>query len=202
MTHYSLEVSSAPAAEPLSTSEAKAWMRVDLSNDDAIIDRNVKAARVRVEDETGLSLITQTRKLHLDRFPYSDDQVILIPRGPVQSITSITYYDEDGTQQTWSSSEYSIDKTSIPARLSLAYGYSWPTTRDIRKAVTITYVAGYGASGSSVPADILDAILLLASHWYEHRETDVVGATVTSVPRTWDYIINPWRRIVKDVFSY
>jgi uncharacterized phiE125 gp8 family phage protein len=40
--------------------------------------------------------------------------------------------------------------------------------------IQVTYVAGYGAA-ASVPQKYKQAMLLLIGHWYENRETVIVG---------------------------
>ena len=126
----------------ISTANAKAHLKVDISDDDTLIDTLVVATRTYIEEYTGRTLVPKTLKLYLDRFPY-DGQSILLPDGPTVSISSVQYVDGDGTTQTWSSSNYSIDAVSIPARLSPAYNVSYPSTRTQNNAVIITYIAGY-----------------------------------------------------------
>jgi uncharacterized phiE125 gp8 family phage protein len=55
-----IEVTTQPAVEPLTTAEAKAHLRVDLTHEDNLIDAAVIAARTYVENFTRLKLITQT----------------------------------------------------------------------------------------------------------------------------------------------
>lgn len=180
--HFSLQVSSEPAVEPVSTAEAKAHMRVDVSDDDTLIDAYIKAARIRLEEDTGRALITQTLVVKLDDFPLYENTALLLPRPPLQSVTSITYIDEDGVQQTWDSSKYIVDTGSEPARITPAYDEVWPSARDQINAVTITYVAGYGDAATDVPSDLIQAVKMLAAHWYEHREEVAIGVSVSSVP--------------------
>jgi uncharacterized phiE125 gp8 family phage protein len=158
---------SAPAVEPLSTAEAKDHLKITHSDDDTIIDSYVTAARLWCEAFIQRQLITATWELVLDAF-WAD--AIPLPFPPLASVTSVQYIDTDGDSQTFSSDDYVVDTKSAPGRIYLAYNESWPTTRQVREAVTITYVAGYGASGSDVPEEIRTAIRLLTAHYYEHRE--------------------------------
>ena len=64
----SLVVSSAPSSEPLTLSETKSYLRVDHSNDDALITSLIIASRQFVEEHTGRGLMTQTLNLFLDGF--------------------------------------------------------------------------------------------------------------------------------------
>jgi uncharacterized phiE125 gp8 family phage protein len=61
--------------------------------------------------------------------------------------------------------------------------------------VTVTYVAGYGPAGDDVPAAIRHAMLLLIGHWYEHRESVVVGGNPVQVPLAVQALLRPYRRV-------
>ncbi len=240
--HYSLSEITAPAAEPLSTADAKTHLRYDsiivtagsfvtgetyvintvgntdftaigaadndvgtsfvatgagtgtgtavLGLEDDLIDALVKAARKRLEMDTGRALITQTWELYLDKFP-DDDGEIWLPKPPLQSITSIKYYDTDGVEQTWSSDDYRVDIKSEPGRITPAYNESYPTTRTMINAVTIKFVCGYGSAGSDVDDDLIQAIKLLVGHWYEFREAVLSGTIIAEVPQTYQWLRSP-----------
>jgi uncharacterized phiE125 gp8 family phage protein len=57
------------------------------------------------------------------------------------------------------------------------YGQTWPPHLMDDNAVSVTWWAGYGSAGSSVPAAVRHAILMLVGHWYENRSTVLVGST-------------------------
>ena len=168
-------VTSAPAVEPVTLVEAKLHLRVDHTTDDDLIDILRKAAREIVELHTNRSLITQTRVIKLDNFPYFD--TIKLTYGPVSSLTSITYDDSDDVNQTLSSGDYWTDFTSGIARVVVKN--SWPTTYDKPNAVQITYVAGYGAAGSNIPQALKQAMLLILGHLYENRQQVIVSGSPT-----------------------
>lgn len=116
-------ITSGPAEEPLSTTEAKLHLRVEVSDDDTLIASIINAARVAIENYTGLKLVTQTIVEYFDTFPQSGP--LNLSFYPVQSLTSITYTDTDGATQTWSSALYDFDKNGPyqfgPARITTAY---------------------------------------------------------------------------------
>ena len=117
----------------------------------------VTAARQWVEDTTHRSFITQTWKWYLKKF--SDEMEV--PRSPLQSVTSITYVDSAGATQTLAAGFYTVDTDSKPGRILLTPNESWPVDVDNReKSICITFVAGYGAAASIVPATDLLAIKL------------------------------------------
>lgn len=192
-----LSLVTAPTHEPVSLDEAKQHLRVDVSDEDALIQTLIEAAREHVETYTGRALITQTWDLKLDAFPCSGS-VITLPKPPVTSITSISYVDTSGDSQTWSSSLWDEDLPSgpkaQPARIAPAYAESYPSTRGQMNAVTIRFVCGYGSAGA-VPRSIRAGMLLLIGHWYQNREAVVVGVGMgaVAVPDAVDALLWPYR---------
>lgn len=165
----SIYVSSGPAAEPVTTAEAKTHLRVDTSDDDTYIAALITAARQWVEEMGNLALINTTFVEKFDRFP-ANGGYFELAKGPVSSISSIQYVDENGTTQTWSSAEYQTDLRMKPARIAPVYGGAYPTTQTQLAAVTVTYIAGYGSASTSVPSPIIHAVKLLIAEMYENRE--------------------------------
>lgn len=173
----------APAAEPVSASEAKSHLRIDISDDDTLIGTYITAARVRVEQELNRALVTQTWELVLDGFPAGDR--IRLPLPPLQSVTSVKYTDEDGVEATYSSANYLVDTDAEPGQIVLKSGVTWPAVTLLREvaAVRIKFVAGYGLA-AAVPEPIKLAIKLLVGTYYENREDTLVaqGVTVMRLP--------------------
>lgn len=179
-----LERTSAPAARILSTADAKAHLRVDHSSEDDLIDAMVLAIEARldgVEGQLGRALITQTWKMYRSSFPaYPDttfkDYRIGLPLPPLQSVSSITYTDTNGDSQTLSSSLYTvINQGEEKGAVAPAYGQSWPSARCEPGSVAITFVAGYGAAATAVPANILAAAKLMLTDLYENRSGQTDG---------------------------
>jgi len=178
------EVSSAPDTEPVTRTEAKAWIKLDTTTDDTLIDSLITAARIAAENFTGTKFITQTVKQYLTDFPGTADELVL-RFSPVQSITSVAYVDADGNNQTLTT--YNADLTGVPARLWPNVNTNWPETKAQLKAVTITYVCGYGTAGY-VPGDIKNAILFMIASWYERREE-----SAKTMPNMSEYLLTPYR---------
>lgn len=184
------KISSAPAAEPLTATEAKEHLRITHSDEDTYIERLITAAREWAELFTNRAFINQTWVLKLAYFP----SVILLPRSPVSSVTSVEYVDTAGSTQTLATSVYASDTNNEPGTIREAYSQSWPAirTQSSPLPVTATYVAGYGAAGSSVPAGIRQAILALVASSYEFRE-DLSATPVVKVPEAAERLLWPYR---------
>lgn len=155
---------SAPTAEPLATAEAKAQLRVTLSDEDALIAAEIAAARQIVENETQRFLISQSWKLTLDYFPPWEIQ--LVPG--LQSVDAITYVDTAGDTQTLAADQYLVDATREPGLVTPAWGNYWPATRFQMAAVQITFTAGYG-DAADVPEGIKDIIRLIVGWKFQNR---------------------------------
>jgi len=176
-----LTLTTAPTVEPLTLTEAKSHLRVDASAEDGYISDLVGTAREMAEELTGRAFLTQTWTLWLDRWPASG--IITLPRPPLQTVTSVLYYDVDDGESTFASSNYLVDANAEPGRIILNDGATWPTT-SLRPAhaVKVTYVAGYGTLATSVPKPDVHLTRLLLSHMYENREGVVVGTIVAQLP--------------------
>ena len=186
-----------PTAEPVTLAEAKLHLRVDIDDDNDLIEALVAAAREYVERlcRPQVALISQTWKLVLDATP--GDTITLRPY-PLQSVSSIKTISDAGVEATYSSSGYQVDTSSEPGRVRLKSGYSWPsTTLQALNGFQVTFVAGFGDDPSDVPQQIRQAVLLLIGHWYENREVQIVtGAVPASLAFTVMALLAPWRREV------
>lgn len=188
-TDWTIDLTSAPSVEPVSRVEAKLHLNVDKSSDDDLIDAIITASRIYCENQLHRAFITQTHKLYMNRFPGE----ILVPRPPLQSVTSITYVDTDGTSQTVTASDYQEDITSEPGRIKPAFGSSWPSPRDQYKSITVTLVAGYGDAATDVPRSIVSAIKLLVGQLYMFREPVITGTIVAKLPFTFQALLETER---------
>lgn len=155
-----------PDAEPVSLVEAKRHLRVDHTDDGTYIDTLITVARQSLDGREGLlgrALMPQTWELVLDGFPRAE---ILLPLGPVVSVTRVAYDDPDGFEQMVAVDDYALDNTGATGWLMPSTG-GWPTTLSAINAVRILYVAGY--AGGLVPAPIKHAILLIVGQLYASR---------------------------------
>lgn len=171
--HYGLSTVTAATAYAVEPSDVLVHSRIDQHVEDAKIYEWIKAATEYAEREHDMTIMPTTLRLTLDDWPCATDinrwGSILLPRWPVTSVSSITYIDSSGTSQTLSSSDYTVDIYSKPARITKAYGIVWPTLQSVPNAVTVQFVAGY-ATAAAVPSIIKQALYLLIGHYNENRE--------------------------------
>lgn len=155
-----------PTIEPITLNELKDRLRVTTCDFDSELSDLLTAARKQVEYDAHIKLITQTMELSLDVFPLGD--TIELRQLPVQSVTSVKYINDfDQTESTFSAALYNVDLTTKPARITLLEDQDWEDTEpQWPAAVTVTFVAGYGATSASVPVEARLAIVeWCRSHW-------------------------------------
>lgn len=190
---WSLEQVEEPGEPVVTLEEAKLHLRVEHDAEDSLIASYIAAATEHAEVYQLRSILERTWRLTLPRFPRGG-RFIRLPRPPLQSVTSITYIDPDGAEQTMDSSAYLV---MSDGRVLLA-AEGWPRTASRQDAVRITYVAGYGEGGDA-PQATRAAILLLVGHLYENRESVTVGTGPTfKLPMSTEYLLSPYRLFERD----
>lgn len=104
-----------------------------------------------------------------------------IPLPPLQSIVSITLYDEDGGSTVMNLDDFITDKDSEPARLAFKKNKIWPEIklRSIN-SVKIRFIAGF-TTVNLIPESVKTAIMLYVSHRFENPETDDVPAAFKDI---------------------
>ncbi len=211
----SLELTTAAATLPVDLNLAKAQLKLDdeLTADDALILGLVRASVEACERFTGRQLITATYTLFLDAWPVGSTlarqwwdgvregadlpraaDAVELPRPPLQSVTTITTYDDADTGTLWAASNYIVDTpTEAPGRVAKRVGASWPIPTRAAKGIEIVFKAGYGDAAGDVPEALRQGLLLLAAHLYENREPVVDGVAVAKVPLTVEALWGPHR---------
>jgi uncharacterized phiE125 gp8 family phage protein len=197
----------APAAEPLVLADVKLHLRVDFVDDDALIALLIVAARQYVEQITASSLVKQKWRLVLDSFPGSAEpslvqfgrifalpgNAVLLEKGPVTAIDSITYIDMTGTSQIMPATDYVVDPSGQLARITPKFGKIWPIPLPQIAAVQVNFTAGY-ADAASVPEGVKQWLKLRIGALYENREEVVSGRSITVTPMPFiDSLLDAYR---------
>lgn len=180
----------APTLEPVTEQEVMDHLRISTSDEVASVAGWISAAREWVEAYTDRSLMTQTWQLSLPSMP----RKVWLPRAtPLASVTHVKYYDDDNTLQTWSSANYFTPSFEEPASIEVLDTATVPSIYSRSDAVQIEYIAG-ATTASSVPKPLVQAILMLVGHWYEHRESVLVGTISKEIEFAVTALCSPYRR--------
>jgi uncharacterized phiE125 gp8 family phage protein len=212
LTRWGVKVIDQPLDEQMTLEEAKLHLRVDDDGgsppahpDDELIAVLISAAREWCEAYAGLSLAPKTLEIGGSGFgpqywadgcytygcwTFNSQQMtssIELPFGPVNYVSSVTYIDGDGIEQTLASSDYVLDTYNRVARLYTSYGGMWPASQLQPNAVKIRYIAGFDLVGESpivnpLPSSVLAAMKLVLGHLYENREQTAVVNNMMMIP--------------------
>lgn len=160
-----------PPAEPATLEEAKTYLRIDHSDEDALIQTLIASAREQLEARLGIAMIT--RPMQMAR---SGGGNITLPRWPVSSVDAVL---ADGTP----SPDYSANLRCRPSTVDVCAS----------DHVEIAFTAGYGLTPDSVPTPLRQAVLLMVAYAYEHRGDGQGEGRPGTVPLMVDALTMPYR---------
>lgn len=172
----------APAREPLDITAAKAHLRVETMDDDALIESLITTARQYAEAVTARAILTQTWDYSIQDWPAGN--AIRLPFGNLQSVTSVTWKDSDGAATTLTeNTDYVVELNGEDyGRIVLPYAGIWPSgVLYPSNPITVRFICGWESS-TKVPYYIIQAIKLLCGKLYETRGEDTLGQTVHQDP--------------------
>ncbi|AQZ52866.1 head-tail connector protein [Martelella mediterranea] len=179
-----------PAEEPVSLSEAKAFMRLDGSEEDDFVAALIVAAREYLESVSGLALVTQTWRLYRDAWPASG--MISLAHGPVQSVDAVTAYEGDGEATVVALDGGRLDGRARPARFYLPGMGGW---RAGVNGIEVEFTSGFGAA-ADVPEVARQAMLRHVAHMFVFRGAIGPDQQPAGTPDGYDRLIAPlkaWR---------
>lgn len=176
-----------PPAPVVAYADAKAHLRLDSDDEQALVTTLVAAATGWIDGPAGWlgrSLGPQTLEARFSAF--GCDRIYL-PFGPIGSpLGSIKYLDSPAVEQTLAGSVYTL---LSDGSVNLNSGSSWPSIYSDPEAIRIRYPAGY-ASPAEVPAAIKAAIMLMVGFLYENREASPEDALSSGAVRA---LLSPYR---------
>jgi uncharacterized phiE125 gp8 family phage protein len=164
-----------------SLDEAKAYLRLESSDEDAVLARLVGAATRLCEEFTGLVLIARTAG---ETIPIGPEWRRL-SLTPVRAITGVDGLTAAGDTIALPADGYAIDID--------AHGDGWVrvTAAGAATRVTVHYAIGLAEGWSGLPEAIRQGVSRLAAHFYSHRDDADEGAPPAAVAALW----RPWRRM-------
>lgn len=185
-----------PAIEPVTAEELRAQLAETADGlPDAQANALIAEARELIEQMTGLAIITQTWKMALDHWPAGREvwwdgvrqmaiseiyvpnsiRAVHLPRYPLQSVDSVTVFDDAGNDAAVTISEvFDVDVFRRPGRMVLRNGATWPIALRNSNAIEIEYTAGFGATASTVPAILKRAVKQVAAYLHQHYGDECV----------------------------
>lgn len=181
-----------PALEPISLDEAKAWLRIDASDEDQLLSALIVSARMTLEAYTRRFFVTQSWRMTLDAWPAPTmrRKTLVLPFAPFQSVAAIRVYDAAGVAQTLDAGAYRAP--SAPDRGRIAFVDAPPAPGRATDGVEIDVVLGYGGQATNTPEPLRRAILTLVAQWHENRGDQQADAA--RLPALVGALAQPFRR--------
>ena len=178
-----------PAAEPLSLADAKAFLRVEHNDDDALIAALISAARGQVEARTRRALITQRWRLVLDAWPR--DGRIVVPLAPLRQVVAARVYDGANVAYAVDAQAFVVDVAAAPGILGFVPWALAPPGRAVA-GIELDLEAGYGAA-ADVQEPLRQAVRLATAHAYENRTLAGAEGGAPPLPAALDRLLAPYR---------
>ena len=161
--------------------EAKAYLRLELDEDDAPLGAIILAAIAHAERYTGLILIRRGVKEVIT----ASSQWRRLGALPVAGVTSVTGIPAEGATFVLPAANYGVDIDND------GECYIRVTMAGSAGRVEIAYLAGLSPDWASLPESLRLGILRLVGHLYTHRDaSDDPGPPMAVVA-----LLRPWRRM-------
>ncbi len=181
-----------PPVLPVTVSELAVHLRIgsgfeDDGAEDALLLTYVQSATAAIERALSLALAERSYELSLSR--WDADGGATLPVGPVVAVDSVGIVSDDGEDLVDATRWYMAK--GRPVRL-LPRGIDLPLL-DAGHTARIVFRAGFGTEAEDIPADLRQAVSLLASHFYEDRSG--TAGSASGFPREIEALIAPYRPV-------
>lgn len=168
-------------ALPVALAELKAFLRISVDEEDALLSGFLRAAAEQCEAFTDRALIERT----VEELVAASGDRIRLTAGPVRGIDSVAAIDEAGEATP-------LDEAAVTTEIDAA-GEGWvrPNAGTDAKRLRVTYRAGMAADRNGVPEMLRHGIVRLAADHYLRRGEAQDAGMPAAVTALW----RPWRRL-------
>lgn len=156
---------------------------------DALLDSHLRAALAVIEGRIAKALLTRNFLLVLEGWRDADAQAL--PLAPVSAVLSVQLIDAAGAVTLLDPARYRLIRDQHRPRLA-GTGAALPEPGTGGR-VELRFQAGFGESWADVPADLAQAVLLLAAEFYEYRHDG--GVQMAALPARVLALIEGWRQL-------
>lgn len=180
-----------PAAEPVGLAEAKDYLRIAGDTQDELVAGLIGAARSRIEELTGVMMITRSLRVAMDWWPRGtvDRRWMRLPVRPAQSLIAVRVFDGYGNAQAVTS-RFTLPSGRQAKLLWVDGAFPWPGQRV--GGIEIDFVAGFGEEAGDVAESLRLAVKRLAAHAFNARDPETIAGPI---PVDVAGLIAPWRRV-------
>ncbi len=145
----------------------------DDGSQDAVLELYLRSAMAAIEARLGRALLARDFSWTVTR--WREDACQGLPIAPVRSVAEVRLVDAEGEETLVDPQVWSVLRDSQRPRLVGKFGRNLPKIPRSGHA-EIRFSAGFGDGWDAVPADLRQAVFLLAAHFYENRAEGAVPA--------------------------
>ncbi|MFC2967862.1 head-tail connector protein [Acidimangrovimonas pyrenivorans] len=156
---------------------------------DGLAESYLRAALAAIEGRIGKALLARQFLWRLAAWRDAADQAL--PVAPISAILSLVLVAADGTRTTVAADRYRLIEDMQRPRIA-ATGLVLPEI-PTEGAAEIGFEAGFGPDWTDLPADLRQAVLLLAAEYYEQRHD--AGGPRAAMPFGVMALIERWRTV-------
>lgn len=156
---------------------------------DALLEQILRSAIAAIEARTGKVLLE--RLLSWTLTAWRDSQRQPLPVAPVSEVLSVIQVDRLGTETPTDPTGWALAPDTHRPHI-VTMGSCLPTVPQ-GGSVRVRMQAGYGPAWTDLPPDLAQAVLMLATHFYEHRAD--TGDVTGEMPFGVSSLIAPFRNV-------
>ena len=156
---------------------------------DGLIESTLRAAIAMIEARIGKMLIARRFLWKIEDWRTGSEQAL--PVAPVTAVVSVTLVDASDVATVVDPARYKLVQDTHRPKL-VATGSALPLVPMAGRA-EVVFDAGFGAVWAAVPADLAQAVLLLAADYYENRHE--AGMREAGLPFGVVTLIERWRTV-------
>lgn len=156
---------------------------------DGLLEAYLRAAMAAVEGRIGKAILARRFRLTLEHWREAGEQPL--PVAPVSGVVSVTVVDAASAALVVEPARYRLVPDLHRPKLA-AVGLLLPQVPMDGRA-EVVFDAGFGATWAEVPADLAQAVMLLAAEYYELRV--VAEGRETGLPHAVQALIERWRNV-------
>lgn len=168
-------------ALPIALAELKAFLRLSVGDEDALLAGLIRAAADLCEAFTGRALIERA----VEEMTTASTAPCRLGIGPVRSIDGVAAIDEEGHATALAADEFVAEID--------AGGEGWVRLRAAvdAKRLRVSYRAGMAADWNGIPEMLRHGIVRLSAQYYLRRGETGESEVPAAVTALW----RPWRRL-------
>ncbi len=188
-----VELTTVPGAD-LPVTQFKDHLRLgtgfaDSAVQDSVLEAYLRAALSAIEARTGKMLYERNFQWTLTA--WRDLAAQALPTAPVSAITSLTITDLAGGAEVIAPDRYYLEQDMHRPRL-VSSSICLPAI-PVGGSAVIAFTAGFGPAWGDIPADLQQAVLLLAAQYHAHRAD--TAATGGEMPHGVESLIARYRNV-------